>query len=113
MAGTGRVRVGSYWTFRRTDLTGTVLAPATVVTAEADPLRDEGEAYADRLAQAGIPVARRRFAGQVHPFVMLAGLVPAAVEAREWIGAQLVPLLPTLALRATHRLRSPAPGVDR
>lgn len=49
------------------DLTG--LAPAYVAVAGHDPLRDEGEAYALRLAGAGVPVTVRRHRGLVHPFV--------------------------------------------
>jgi acetyl esterase len=72
---------------RAPDLAG--VAPATVVTAECDPLRDEGEAYAERLRAAGVPVELRRFAGQVHPFVLLAGMIDAAREARAWVAERL------------------------
>ncbi|MEU6717209.1 alpha/beta hydrolase [Nonomuraea sp. NPDC046802] len=69
------------------DVTG--LAPATVVTAEYDVLRDEGEAYAARLARAGVPAESRRFEGAVHGFVGLPGLFDQAVEAREYVAERL------------------------
>ncbi|WP_433444361.1 alpha/beta hydrolase [Nonomuraea sp. CA-141351] len=65
------------------------LAPATVVTAECDVLRDEGERYARRLAEAGVPAELRRFDGAVHSFFVLPGLFDQALEAREYVADRL------------------------
>ena len=65
------------------------LPPAYVLTAGADPLRDEGDEYANRLKEAGVPVAYRHFAGQFHGFFTMGKLLQQANVAASEIGAWL------------------------
>ncbi len=69
------------------DLAG--LAPAIVLTAEHDPLRDEGEAYAEQLVLAGVPVSQQRFAGQMHAFFTMVGVLPGSAAAIDYVAEQL------------------------
>lgn len=69
------------------DLAG--LPPATVVTAECDPLVSEIAAYVDRMLEAGNVVSAVEFKGQVHPFVQMGGIISDALVARRLIGTEL------------------------
>jgi acetyl esterase len=65
------------------------LPPAYVLTAGADPLRDEGDEYARRLKEAGVPVTYRTFPGQFHGFFTMGKLLQQANVAAAEIGAWL------------------------
>ncbi len=65
------------------------LPPALVLTAEYDPLRDEGKAYADRLNSSGVPTVYRDFPGQIHGFIEFGGVLSAAGAAIAEIAAFL------------------------
>lgn len=68
------------------DLTG--LPTTTVIVAECDPLRDQGEAYGRALAEQGNQVTTVRFLGQIHPFIQIGGLINDAHVARQFLGRQ-------------------------
>lgn len=80
------------------DLSG--LPPTLLHTAEFDPLRDEGAAYAQRLQQAGVHVKHTCHSGMVHHFYALAGAIPYGRTMLAEVGREM---------RAV--LGSPAPGV--
>lgn len=67
------------------------LPPTFVAIAEYDPVRDDGERYAAKLAAAGVPVRLREFDGTIHPFVLMDGVLDEyrvlLGELRTWLGA--------------------------
>jgi acetyl esterase len=65
------------------------LPPAMVITAECDPLRDQGEAYARRLEQSGVPVELRRYEGAIHVFFQMSGELDTGRQALADAGRSL------------------------
>jgi acetyl esterase/lipase len=72
---------------RAPDLVG--VAPALVITAECDPLRDEGEDYARRLEEAGVSVVLSRYEGQMHGFFCMPGVIDAGRDAIDEVSGVL------------------------
>ncbi|TCQ08880.1 acetyl esterase/lipase [Rhizobium sp. PP-F2F-G36] len=71
----------------RTDLAG--VAPATLIMAQIDPLRSEGEAYAAKLKDAGVKVETKTYPGVTHEFFGMAKVVPEAKQAMDMAIADL------------------------
>ena len=69
------------------------LPPALVVTCEFDPLADEGAAYADALAAAGVETRHLSCAGLVHTSIPAVGMITSAADARVEIAAALRQML--------------------
>ena len=65
------------------------LAPTIVMTAEYDILREEGEAYAKKLEEAGHKVIYKDFKRQIHAFIALAEILPGGFEAIDWMNVQI------------------------
>jgi acetyl esterase len=72
---------------RASDLSA--VAPASIHTAEFDPVRDEGEAYSLRLRSAGVPTDYRCHPGMIHLFYGMGVLIPYATTALRLIGSEL------------------------
>ena len=79
---------------RAPDLHG--VAPAVVITAEYDPLRDEGQAYARRLEAAGVSVAHFSYEGMIHAFFGLSAAFDASRDALQRVGNELAQAFGTL-----------------
>lgn len=82
------------------------VAPAWIVLAECDPLRDEGHAYARKLADAGVPVTVREYAGMVHEFLRMGNIVADAAQAHEDIAGALAHAFVNPGRPASSRLHA-------
>jgi acetyl esterase len=83
------------------------LPPAVIITAEYDPLRDDGEAYASRLSEAGVPVVLRRYEGMVHGFLWASGVLAGSRRLLDDLGADVRRLLSDLSSPPDPDLTAP------
>lgn len=86
---------------KATDLSG--LPPATVITAQIDPLRSEGKAYADKLKEAGVKVDYQNYDGVTHEFFGMGAVVPDAKRAVKQAAGGLRGSFETLARTKTRQ----------
>ncbi|HSV47831.1 MAG TPA: alpha/beta hydrolase fold domain-containing protein, partial [Ramlibacter sp.] len=96
---------------RRADLRG--LAPALVITAGFDPLRDDGLDYTARLRTAGVPVELLHYAGQIHGFLNFDTVIGAARDALERVSSTLATTFGGTALADRTVEIADAPGRPR
>ncbi len=92
----------------RNDLRG--LPPVTIVAAQIDPLRSEGETLATRLREAGVDVAHRTFPGTTHEFFGMATVVTGAQQAQAFAVERLRPALGGNAPAAAAPVAASAPS---
>ena len=78
---------------RAADVSG--VAPALILSADWDLLRDDGEAYAQRLRQSGVAVDHVRYPGQIHGFLAMDRIFPAARRALDRVGTAVAAVSPT------------------
>ena len=71
------------------------LPPTTIITAQIDPLRSEGKAYADLLQKAGIPVRYKNYEGVTHEFFGMAAVIDKAKQAQQFVAEGLKPAFAT------------------